>query len=157
MKILIALTVLCVFVAFYVVWLRGWLRKQDWACAFFDAIEPIERVLWKKSETILFARMKIVIGLLLTLLTQAGTIDITPLMPFVPDQYEPLLKVVWNALPMTITVIGWMDERLRKDTTKPLEVVAMRPDAPVFVKEAAAQAEVANAQAVAVVQATKAA
>lgn len=157
MTFLIAILAVAAFVTVYVAFLRPYLRKQDWACAFFDAIEPIERVLWKKSETILFARMKIVIGLLLTLLTQAGTIDITPLMPFVPDQYEPLLKIVWNAMPMTITVIGWMDERLRKDTTKPLEVVAMRPDAPVFVKEAAAQAEVANAQAVAVVQAAKAA
>lgn len=148
MILLIALAVLTVLIALYVVWFRPWMRTTSWGAAFLDWIEPIERVLWRKSETILFARLKIVGGLLLTALTQLGAIDITPLMPFVPDQYEGFVLFVWNLLPLTLTVMGWIDEKLRKDTTKPLEIVAMRTDAPEEVKIAAAEAEVASAKAV---------
>lgn len=149
MKWLILLTFLTVGVAFYVVWLRPLMRTTAWGAAFLDWIEPMERVLWWKSETILFARLKIVTGLLLTGLTQAGAIDITPLMPFVPDDIEPFVKFAWNMIPLTLTVMGWVDEKLRKDTTKPLEIVAMRTDAPEAVKAAAADAEAVTKDAVA--------
>lgn len=148
MKLLIALTALAVFVAFYVVWFRPWMRTTPWGAAFLDKIEPIERALWWKSETILWARLKIVSGLLLTALTQTQAIDITPLMPFVPDAYEGVVRIIWNMLPLAITLMGWVDEKLRKDTTKPLEIVAMRTDAPVEVKLAAEEAALATAQAV---------
>jgi hypothetical protein len=155
MRWLIAITALTVVVAVWVTAIRPVLRKQDWAKPFFDAIEPIERALWWKSETILFARFKIVVGLVLTLLTQAQAIDITPLMPFVPDAWEPFVKVLWNAMPLTITVMGWVDERLRKDTTKPLEIVAMRTDAPESVKAAADAVAVASADVVDAVKTTE--
>jgi hypothetical protein len=156
MRFLVGLTVIIAFVALYVVWLRPLMRKTGWGAAFLEHIEPLERALWWKSETILWARSKIVTGLLLTVLTQAGSIDITPLMPFVPDAIEPLVKFAWNLLPLTITVMGWIDERLRKKTTQPIEIVAMRTDAPIEVKVAAAEAEAKSAEAVAAAQEAKA-
>jgi hypothetical protein len=156
MKFLIGLTAIIAFVALYVVWLRPLMRRTAWGAAFLERIEPLERALWWKSETILWARSKIVTGLLLTVLTQAGSIDITPLMPFVPDAAEPFVKFAWNLLPLVIAAMGWIDERLRKETTKPLEIVAMRTDAPIEVKVAAAEADAANANAVAAAQEAKA-
>lgn len=150
MKLLIGLTVIAVLVALYVVAGRPWMRTTGWGKSFLDWIEPMERVLWWKSETILWARLQMVSGLLLTALTQAGQIDITPLMPFVPDAYEPMLMFVWNLMPLTLTLMGWINEKLRKDTTKPLEIVAMRTDAPPEVKAAAAEAEAKTTAAVAV-------
>lgn len=143
MKALIALAVLSAIVALYVVWLRPLMKTMTWGKAFLDYVEPVERVLWWKSETILWARLKIVSGLLLTALTQAGAIDITPLMPLVPEQYRGMAQVLWNLLPLALTIMGWVDERLRKATTVPLEVVGMRTDAPPEVKIAAAEAKVA--------------
>lgn len=156
MKLLVALTFVIALIAIYVLWGRPWMRTTAWGKSFLDWIEPIERKLWWKSETILWARLQIVVGFLLTALTQAGTIDITPLMPFVPDEWEPTVKVFWNALPMIITAMGWINEKLRKETTKPLEIVAMRTDAPIEVKVAAAQAEIATAEATAAVVESKA-
>lgn len=154
MKWVIGITIFTVLLAAYVVAIRPMMQKTAWGQAFLAKIEPIERMLWWKSETILWARFKIAIGLLLTLLTQAGQIDIMPLMPFIPDQYEGFIKFLWNMLPLAITLIGWTDERLRKDTTKPLEVVAMRTDVPDEVKEKVAEAAAMAKAAVAdVVQA----
>jgi Na+/proline symporter len=154
MKWVILITAVVVLIALYVVVLRPRMQKTAWGAAVLAKIEPIERVLWWKSETILWARLKIVVGILLTLLTQAGSIDITPLMPFIPDQYEGVIKFLWNMLPLTLTVIGWVDEQLRRDTTKPLEVVAMRTDVPEEVKERVAEATAMAKAAVAeVVQA----
>lgn len=140
MKWVIGITAFTVLLAAYVVFLRPMMRKTVWGANFLDKIEPMERVLWWKSETILWARFKMAIGLLLTLLTQAGQIDIMPLLPFIPDEYEGFVKFLWNMLPLAITLIGWTDEKLRKDTTKPLEVVAMRTDASDEVKEKVAEA-----------------
>jgi hypothetical protein len=149
MKWLIGLTVATVAITVYVVWLRPLMRETRFGKWLLDHVEPIERALWMKSETILFARLKIVMGLLLTALTQMGGIDIKPLMPLVPDAYEPIVLFIWNLLPLTLTVMGWIDEKLRKDTTKPIEIVAMRTDAPEAVKAAAADAEAVTKDAVA--------
>lgn len=150
MKILVTVAVVSVLFAIYVVWGRPWMRKAPWAAPFFAWIEPIEIALWWKSETIFKARAKMALGVLLTFLAQIGTLDLTPIMPFVPDQYESTLKALFNLLPMILTVGGWVDEKLRKDTTKPLEVVAIPDGAPIEVKIAAAQADDANKVAVAV-------
>lgn len=138
-------------------WGRNWLKARGWGWsnAFFAWIEPIEIRLWKNSKTIFVARLKMLTGLLLTLGTQLGAVDITPLMPFVPDAWEPAVRIVWNFLPLTITVLGWMDESLRKQTTEPLEVVA----APEAVKAALPEVqkmEEAKAEAVAAVEVAKA-
>jgi Na+/proline symporter len=160
MKFLIGLAIVSVLFAIYVVWGRPWMRKAPWAQPFFAWIEPIEVALWWKSETVLKARAKMLLGLVLTLLTQIGTLDITPLMPLVPDQYEPMVTFAFNLLPMILTLGGWVDEKLRKDTTKPLEVVAL-PDAVVAASPAlqniVAKAEEVKADAVSMAPEVKAA
>lgn len=153
MKLLIGITLVTVAVATYVVWVRPWLRIQPWAQPFFDAIEPIERVLWKNSESILWARFLQGLGALLTFLVQIGSIDLTPLAPLLPEGLQWLPGV----LPLLVTFAGYVQEKLRKGTTKPLEIVAMRTDAPLEVKLDAAKADVATAKAVASVEAAKAA
>lgn len=152
MKLFIAITVVTVLFAAYVVWIRPWMRDKPWAQGFFAAIEPIEIALFKKSETLLKARAKMLLGLLLTLLTQIGTLDLTPLMPLVPDEWEPIVKVAFNLLPMVLTVGGWVDEKLRDDTSTPLAVVAMPMDAPPEVKAKVAEAAAANTTAVIAVE-----
>lgn len=152
MKLLIFLAIIVAILLWYAFHGREWLKRQPWAQGFFAWIEPIEIVLFRKSETILFARMKILSGLILTLLTQIGSIDLTPLMPLVPDKYEPLVRGAFNLMPLIITIMGWMDESLRKTTTKPLELVAV-PEAKMTPEavEAIAVADLAKAEAVAVV------
>ena len=154
MKVLLPIAIIIALLLWYAFHGRSWLKSKPWAHGFFAFVEPLEIAFYKKSETILFARLKMLTGLILTLLTQIGTIDLAPLMPFVPDQYEGLFKAVFNLLPLTITVIGWMDERLRKSTTKPIELVAV-PEATITpeVAETLAVADMAKAEAVAAVKA----
>lgn len=149
MKIAIALILLFALLFVYALYGRPWLKQQAWAKGFFDWIEPIEIVLYKKSETILLARAKVVTGALLTVLTFLGTIDITPLMPFVPDKYEGALHIVFNLIPLSISLLGLADEKLRNQTTAPIEIVAapektMTPE----IKEAIAMADATKAEAV---------
>lgn len=136
----------------YAVYARPFLRGQPWAQGFFALVEPIETFLFKKSETILLARTKMLLGLLLTILTQAGNIDITPLMPLVPDNWEPILRVIWNMIPMIITVVGWFDQQLRYDTTKPVEMVALPQEKTPEQAAVVAKAEEATAEVKAIVK-----
>ena len=154
MKVLLPIAVIVSLVLVYALWGRSWLKSKAWAQPFFTWIEPFEIFLFQKSETILFARLKMFTGMLLMALAQIGAIDLTPLMPFVPDQYEGILRAVFNLIPLTITVIGWMDERLRKSTTKPIELVAV-PEATITpeVAETLAVADMAKAEAIAAVKA----
>lgn len=138
-------------------WGRDWLKGRGWrwSDAFFAWIEPIEIALFKNSKVIFMARLKMLTGLLLTLGTQLGSVDITPIMPFVPDAWEPTVQFLWNLLPLGLTIIGWMDEQLRKQTSLPLEVVA----APEVVKANLPEVqkmEEAKADAVAAVESVKA-
>ena len=155
MKILIGLAVICALIALWVVVLRPWLKKQAFAAGFFAWIEPFEIALYKKSETILWARTKVVIGVALTALTQAGMIDVTPFLPLVPEHYQGLVQVAFGLLPMIISAIGMVDERLRNVTTKPIEVVAA-PAAASATIAANVAVEQTNAQAVATIEAAKA-
>lgn len=153
MKVLLPIAVIIAVLLAYVLWGREWLKKQSWAQGFFAFIEPLELFLFKKSETILFGRLLTGLGAVLTLLTQLGSIDITPLMPFVPEKYHAFVQFVWNLLPLTITGLGMIVEKLRNSTTKPLELVAV-PETGLTpeVKVAIAQAEDAKELAVAVVK-----
>lgn len=148
MKILVALLVVTALVATYVVWLRPRLRVQPWAQGFFARIEPIETALWRKSETILWARFKMAVGALLTMLTMFGQVDLSPLVPHLPDNYAALAMALITLSPLALTVVGWIDEQLRKDTTKPLEVVAAPEAVKAAIPEIAA-VDAINAQAVA--------
>lgn len=150
MKMFIIFTVIVVLIALYALVGRAWLKRQGWAAGFFAAIEPIEIALWSKSETILWARLKMLVGVLLTIATQAGAIDITKLLPLIPDQYDNSVIIAFNMLPMTISLLGMIDEKLRRDTTKPLEVTALPDILPPKAAAIVAQAEAAKADAVAV-------
>lgn len=135
----------------YITWLRPWLRSQDFARPFFDFIEPIELALWRKSETILWARFLQVVGLVSTVAGIFGAIDWTMITPLVPEPYQNFMPLI----PLVLNLIGTVTEKLRRDTTKPLEVVAVPVDAPPEIKRAVAQVEATNAQAVAEVKEAK--
>lgn len=156
MAIFIIVLFLIVALAFlYALVLRPWLKQKAWAKPFFDLIEPIELTLFKKSETILFARLQVLIGLLLTMLTQIGSIDLTPIMPLVPDKYEGYVRIAFNLLPMTISFLGAINEYLRNRVTKPIELVAVKETGPVSPEVAVAltRADQAKEQAVEAVKA----
>ncbi len=155
MKILIALAVIVGLIALYVVWLRPLMKRTAWGQAALDKIEPIERVLWKNSESILWARVKMALGVVLASMASLGAIDLTPLLPFLPEKYLPIAHAIIGALPMLIAVDGLIGEKLRNGVTKPIEIVAMRTDAPVEVKVAAAEADAVTKQAVEAVKATE--
>ena len=160
MKLALALAVIVALLTVYVLFGRAWLKQQSWTAGFFAAIEPIEIALWSKSETILWARLKVLTGIVLTVLTQAQVIDITPLLPFIPDQYDGIVVKAWGMLPMLISLMGLVDEKLRRDTTKPLEVVAI-PEAvlaqPAVAKQVAKAADANEAVVAAAADAPKAA
>lgn len=150
---LIAPAALFIFLIWYALSGRAMLKTKPWAQPTFARIEPIETVLYRKSETILWARFKMLTGVSLTLLTQIGAIDITPIMPLVPDKYSGPVRIAFNLLPLIITVIGMMDEKLRNATSQPMELVAL-PDKAITprIAEALALADSTRTEAVAVVK-----
>ena len=156
MKWVFALAVITALAMLWSLWGRDWLKSRGLASGFFAWLEPVEIALWKNSKTIFKARFLMVLGFLSTILTQAGAIDITPLMPFVPDAWEPTLRVIWNMLPIIIVGVGWVDEQLRKETTKPLEQVALPEVKPTAVVVAEIKAEQAKAELSAVIDEAKA-
>lgn len=157
MKFIFWLSVAVALALLWSLWGRGWLKSRGWRWSdrFFAWIEPLEIALYKNSKVIFIARLKMLTGLLLTMGTNLGAVDITPLMPFVPDAWEPTVQVLWNLLPLTLTAIGWLDEHLRKQTTEPIEVVATPESVKAALPEVQ-QMEVAKAEAVAAVQIAKA-
>lgn len=157
MKLAIILIPVAILLTWYALWGRDWLKSKSWAQPFFAWVEPIEIALFKKSQTILFARLKMVSGVILMLLSQAGTIDLSPFMPFVPDAYAPYVHAAVNLMPLTLTVMGWIDEALRNKTTQPIELVAVaEKDKTPEVKEAIAMADQTKTDAVAAVVEAKA-
>lgn len=133
MKLLIAIAFITVLLALYVVWLRPWMRNTTWGKNLLSYIEPMERMLWWKSESLLWSRFKIFLGTTLTVLVG---IDWNSVSPIFPEKYRPILV----ALPtLFVALDGLMGEPLRRDISKPLELVAMRTDAPPEVKAAAAE------------------
>lgn len=126
--ILFTIAFVAIFVlSIYAVWGRTWLKTKPWAAGFFAWIEPIEIAVFKKSETILWARIKMGTGVLLSLLTQFSDFNLTPLLPFFPERWNGIIVTVVNFLPLAITIVGWLDEKLRYTSTKPIELVAV-PD-----------------------------
>lgn len=142
----------------YALVLRPWLKKQDWAQSFFAWIDPLELALFKKSETILVGRLLWVGGAIVTLYDGLATfvhsLDITPITTRIFDwlQIPPDMRSL--SISAFVGIVGLMINRLRKTTTKPLELIAV-PEAKVTPAAAAAiaQADAAKDQAVQVVQA----
>jgi hypothetical protein len=154
MTIFLLVLALIVALAFlYALVLRPWLKKQAWAEGFFTAIEPVEIALFKKSETILVGRLLWVGGLLVTFYDALAMfihgLDITPLTTRIFDW----LQIPSDMRNLTATAfigfIGLLINRLRKTTTKPLELVAV-PDSQVTpaAAQAMARAETAKDKAV---------
>lgn len=153
--VLWTLVVLFVLITVYVV--GGRKKLKDMADAgnvrlqrFFAFWEPWEILLYRKSETLLYARFKMLIGGVLTILLQVQDLDLSPVLYFLPDQHRAWVEFGIRCLPLLITVFGAADERLRRDTTKPLELVAIREeDVPADVRAKIIAAEKAKEAAVA--------
>jgi hypothetical protein len=154
------LALLTVILLWYALYGREWLKTKPWAAGFFAWIEPIEITLFKKSETILVARLLSVLGFILTFLNQIGSIDITPIIPFVPEKYASIVQIASGFMPLLISGLGFIVERLRNTTTQPIELVAV-PDKVVaanpVVAEAVAMANTTKTEAVQAVVVAKAA
>jgi hypothetical protein len=139
---------------------RAWLKSQSWTGGFFAWIEPIETVLFKKSETILMGRLLWVGGLFVTaydtVASLVSSLDITPLTTRIFDWLQIPPDMRGLTVSAFVAVIGLMINRLRAKVTKPLELVAV-PDAQITPAAAVAmaKAETATDQAVAAVAEAK--
>lgn len=143
MKIaLIMLGVLTVLAIAWATILRPWLRKKPWAQGFFAKIETAEILLYEKSEGIFWARWQQFLGIVLMLCGLFGGLDYTWLVVFTPEWVHPVLPLI----PSILNVTGTIAERLRRDTTKPLEQVALPTVVPATVAIAEARVEVAKAE-----------
>ena len=136
------------FVVVWVLWARNELKRRPWAAGFFAAIEPIERWLWDKSETILWSRFLIIIGLLPPIFDQLKVLGEGGLLDVIPEKYRPWLS-------LSITLCGIVSEFLRRSTTKPLEIVSLPEVQSPKVTAAVTKVEVANAVAVRAIQEEK--
>lgn len=146
--------VIALFIVAVLVWYalkgRAWLKLQPWAQGFFAWVDPVERALYQKSETMLVGRLLSAGGFVVTaydaLAVIAPSLDLTPitnrLLSPVPEDMRGL--VVSAVMGLIGLLIAW----LRKRTTKPLEVVALPETVPPDVAAAVAHAEAANATAV---------
>lgn len=154
MIILTSLFILTALMLIWVVWGRAWLKSQSWGWSIrlFAAIEPIEIALWSKSETILWARFVQALTVLSGVLTWLGALDVTPLLLVLPEKYHAWVSVVPFA---AVALLGLVTEILRRQTTKPLDIVAVPDDAPIELVAAIAEAEVAKDNAVAEIKAEK--
>jgi hypothetical protein len=144
------LFLLAAFAAFYILHGRAWLKQKEWAKPFFDWIEPIEIKLWKKSESILFARIMMLVGIIPVVAQQLQLFNMPEILALIPEAYRGYLMLIF-------LVCGLIVEFNRRTTTEPLAITALPEKAiPPEVKEAVKQADEAKAEAVAVVAEAKA-
>jgi len=150
---LLVLALIGAFLLIYALVLRPWLKTKPWAQRFFAWIDPLELALFKKSETILVGRLLWVGGLFVTfydgLATFVQSLDLTPLTTRIFDWLHIPTDMRSLSATAFVGIIGLLINKLRKATTKPLELVAVSnanvtPAAAV----AMAQADVAKDQAV---------
>jgi len=139
---------------------RKWLKTKPWAQGFFSAIEPIEIALFKKSETVLVGRLVWFGGLVVTaydgFLAYFSSLNFAPLTTRIMDFLHIPPDMRGFTLSAFVTALGLAIVRLRKTTTKPLELVAVA-DAAVTPAAALAmdRAETAKDNAVAAVTEVK--
>ena len=139
---------LTLFVMLYVTWLRPRLKRSQRGQRILAAIEPFERIVYWNSESMLWNRFKAALGAVLTTLVAFDWSAVSPILP------EKLRPFAMAAPTIFLAIDGLIGEKLRRNTTKPLEVVAMRTDAPAEAKAAAAIATSATAEAVAIAKQT---
>lgn len=150
MTVLIILGVVIALILNYCLWFREWLHNRPWPWSqrYFDYIEPIEIFCYRKSETILWSRFLIFIGVLPTILDQFQLFNVQGLIEFLPDDWEK-----WASL--SFTLCGIASELLRRGSTKPLELVEL-PETSMSPKVAVAVAKAETAKVNAVVAVEKA-
>lgn len=149
---LIFLTVLGVFVIWYALWGRPWLKSKPWMAWLYQSKvgEWVETHVFKKSETILWSRFLTLAGVIPSILEIAEKFNVPAVQGLLP---EPL-QGGWT---IAFIIIGVINEMLRNRTTRPIEIVA----APEAVKAALPevkemeQAKVAAVEAVKVAEAEK--
>lgn len=151
-KLLIFL-VLTAIVVGYITFGRDLVKAQPW---FVRWVEPVEIALWRKSETLLKARFLMATGAVLSFLTQIGSLNLSPLLLFLPEEYRDTANAVLAIVPLLISAIGALDEYQRRNTSQPLPVVEIPTNAAPELKAVVATVEATNAQAVAVVAEAKA-
>jgi hypothetical protein len=153
MTTLIILALITALLLWYALKGRDWLKSKPWAQPFFAWVEPYEIFLFKKSETILVGRTLQGLGYILTALQYLDGVNLAPIMPLVPEKYQFALTTAVGSVPLLLSIIGAIIERLRNRTTKPLELVAV-PDKVVAespkLQEAVAMADATKDEAVAV-------
>lgn len=140
----------------YALFGRTWLKEASWAKGFFAAIEPIEILLFKKSETILLGRLMWVGSLLVSLYDGlalfASSLDLTPVTTRVFDILHVPQDMRGLAVSALLTGIGLAINWLRAKTSKPLELVAVADkDVTPRAAEAIAMADATKTEAVQVV------
>lgn len=158
MTILAIIAAIAVLLTWYALWGRQWLKGKSWAQAAFSWIEPLERVLFKKSETILLGRLLWLGSGLVTcydgLAIFARSLDMTPLttrlmdLAHIPPDMRTMVGTAF------VAGLGLSMNWLRGRVTKPLELVAVSDKDMAEnprVAEAVAMAEATKTEAVAVV------
>lgn len=157
--LVVALIVALLFI--YALVLRPWLKVQPWAAGFFAYIDRIELALFKKSETVLVGRLLWVGSGIVTLYDTAGvffsSLDLTPIQTRVFDALHVPADLRGTVLSAFVAALGFMMVYLRKQVTKPLELVAVADkDVTPKVAEAIAMADATAKEAVVVAKDAKA-
>lgn len=142
---LVVFAVVTAAVMFYVLHGRAWLKTKPWAAGFFETVEPVEIALYRKSETLLWSRFLVILGILPIILDQFRMFNTPDIIALLSPEYR-------QYAPLVFTLIGIITEVLRRSTTKPVELVAIHDKAPIPVVAAAAKAEMATEKAVQVVE-----
>lgn len=143
-------------VAAYVCGGRKWLKSKPWMRWLYDSRlgQWVELRLFRKSETILWARWLQTLGYGLTALVNLGEVDLSPLLLVLPERWHWVVHVA----PLVIALAGHIQVQLRLDTTKPIELVALPNEGlPADVRSVVIAAEMRNDQAVEVIKEAKSA
>lgn len=154
MSWLIALAVLTAFAAVYATIIRPMTRDAPWAKGFYGhpVVQWIELKFWGRSETLFWARYQQFLGAVLIATGYLGGIDYSIFAPVVPDSV-----VLWLPLiPVILNFFGSIAEAQRRDTSEPLEEVALPDVVRPEVAEAVAVARAAKVNMKMVIEEDKA-
>lgn len=125
-------------------WFRIWLKNRPWPWSqrYFDWIEPIEIVLYKKSKTIFWARFTAVMTSVPALVSSLLIFNNPELIALLPDHWEKYAILFFVVLTVVSSIV---QEVNRKNTDTALDVVALptQIDKP-SVAEAVAELDVAK-------------
>jgi len=123
MSLVLTLLSLTAIVAVWTVIVRPWLRDKPWMQWFFanPVVEWIEIHVYRKSETLLWARWFQLMGAVAVSAGYLGGIDWTIFAPVIPEKWLPFLPMI----PLALNFIATIAEAQRRDTSEPLSVVSL--------------------------------